>query len=52
MRKVLTTGKYLTVLRECGESVELPARKLTYSSNGRVYAQITNEVLLYMSMAR
>jgi len=42
--KVMTTGKYLTVLRECGEAVELDARKLAYSTNGRVYAQITDEV--------
>ena len=46
----LSTGKYLTVMRECGKTAQLPgAQPLAYDSNDRVLAQLVSEAYAFAS---
>ena len=50
IHKIITTGKYLTVIRECGEGGGCPhARPITFSHNDRVYAELVGQAYHYAS---
>lgn len=50
-QKILTTGKYLNVIRECGRSIDCPVeKKLHYSTNETEFVEIIDEAYKFASM--
>lgn len=48
--KILTAGKYLNVIRECGQLVDSPAKeKIVYTENEAIYTRIINDAYNYAS---